>query len=78
MIRNLTFRSLAAAHMYRARLAKAMKDDRGEVNIVAIVLLIVVAIGLVLIFQGELSKWLKNILGKLGTGGDTVSGNSGV
>lgn len=78
MIRDFTYRSLAAAQTYRARLAQALKGDRGEVNIVAIVLLIVVAIGLVLIFQTELTSWLKDILGKLSSGGGKVSGNGGV
>lgn len=78
MISTLTYRTLAAAHLYRARLAASMKDDRGEVNIVAIVLLIVVAIGLVLVFQEQLTTWLKSILGKLTSGGDSVSGGAGV
>ena len=78
MISTLTYKGLVAAQLYRARLVAAMKEERGEVNIVAIVLLIVVAIGLVLVFQDQLTKWLQSILGKLTTGGSKVSGNSGV
>ncbi|SNT08670.1 flagellin N-terminal-like domain-containing protein [Micrococcales bacterium KH10] len=51
------------------RAKAALADERGEVNIIAIVLLIVVAISLVIIFKDQIGGFVKNIM-------DNISGNS--
>lgn len=55
-----------------ARLVRALRDDKGEVNIVATVLLIVLAVALIVIFQGQIKGWLEAMFGKINSGINSV------
>lgn len=60
----MIYRTLTAGHFARTALEnrlRAVKSDRGEVNVIAIVLLIVAAIAAVVIFQGEIKDLIENI-----------------
>lgn len=48
------------------RAKAALAEERGEVNIDAIVLLIVVAVSLVIIFKDQIGNFLKNIMESIG------------
>lgn len=45
-----------------------MRDDRGEVNIVATVLLIVIAVTLVLFFREAIEGWISDLVGTISGG----------
>lgn len=63
---ELAFRSMAS------RLVRALRDEKGEVNIVATVLLIVLAVALIVMFQGQIKGWLNAMFGKINDGIDSV------
>ncbi|NKX92252.1 hypothetical protein HF995_03020 [Sanguibacter hominis ATCC BAA-789] len=51
-----------------ARALRAVRDERGEVNIVATVLLIVLAVALIVLFQGQIKGWLSTMFEKINSG----------
>ena len=60
----MIYRTLVVGYSARTALEsrlRAVKSDRGEVNVIAIVLLIVAAIAAVLIFQDEIKTLIQNI-----------------
>ncbi|GHG46105.1 hypothetical protein GCM10011331_05950 [Flavimobilis marinus] len=56
-----------AWHLWLSDVRENMRDDRGEVNIVATVLLIVIAVTLVIFFRDAIEGWIKDLV-------DTISG----
>ena len=56
---------------------KLLTDERGEVNLVVILLIIVVAVGLVVIFRERITDLINNIFYKIGTEVDSSTGGSG-
>lgn len=65
-------RTELAVRSAAARLVRALRDDKGEVNIVATVLLIVLAVALIVIFQGQIKGWLEAMFGKINSGINSV------
>ncbi len=51
----------------KSKLQSFFKDSRGETNIVAIILIIVVVIGLVVIFRDRITILINNIFDKIDT-----------
>ena len=45
----------------KAKMMNALKDERGEVNLIAILLIIVVVVGLVIIFRDSITTLINNI-----------------
>lgn len=45
----------------KAKMMNALKDERGEVNLIAILLIIVVVVGLVIIFRESITTLINNI-----------------
>lgn len=45
-----------------------MKEQRGEINVIAIVLLLVVVIALVIIFRDQITGLVRNIFGRVEAG----------
>jgi len=54
------------------RLVRALRDEKGEVNIVATVLLIVLAVALIVLFQTQIKGWLTGMFGKINDGINSV------
>jgi flagellin-like protein len=44
---------------------KAFTSEKGEVNVVAMVLLIVIAVALAILFQGQITNFLNTQFGKI-------------
>lgn len=55
-----------------ARTIRSLRDEKGEVNIVATVLLIVIAVALIVLFQEKLTSWITSMFDKIQTGVDSV------
>ena len=55
-----SFKSWAAAKIHRF-----VYDEKGEVNIVAIVILIGIAVALAIIFRGAIENLIKSLLGQI-------------
>lgn len=51
---------------FTGKLSAALKDERGEVNLVAILLIIVVTIGLVAIFKSQITSLINSIFSTIG------------
>ncbi len=51
---------------------RALTDERGEVSVVAVVLLIAVAVVLVLLFKEQISKLITDLLKSITTKAETV------
>ena len=51
--------------LQKAKMAaqKALKDERGDVNVVAIVVLIAVAVMLALLFKNQIEQLITNLIG---------------
>lgn len=49
-------------------------EESGEVNMIAIILIIIVVVGLVAIFRDELEKLIRDLFGKINT--DSVTGST--
>lgn len=45
----------------KAKLGRLLKDERGETNIIAIILILVIVIGLVIVFKGHIETMVNNI-----------------
>jgi len=61
-----------AARAAARRAVQAFRDERGEVNIVATVLLIVLAVALIVLFQEQIRGWLTSMFGKINDGIESV------
>ncbi len=59
---KLYFKALAAKN----NALKLLKNEKGETNLVAIILILAVVIALVVIFRGEIEKILDKIWGAIG------------
>ncbi|PFG36382.1 flagellin-like protein [Flavimobilis soli] len=64
----------ARAQAWSAQVRDNVKSDRGEVNIVATVLLIVIAVTLVLFFREAIEGWISSLVETIGSG--VEDGNS--
>lgn len=53
---------LMALSNLKYKAGKFFKDERGEVNVVAIVVLIAVAVVLALLFKEQIAKLIKNMI----------------
>jgi len=62
---DLYLRSLLTVRAMLLDAGRSLRDDKGEVNIVATVLLIIVAIGLVIIFKDKLTDLLNSLMDKI-------------
>ena len=58
----LYFKALAA----KQNALKLLKNEKGETNLVAIILILAVVIALVVIFRGQIEKILDKIWGAIG------------
>lgn len=61
-INKMCFKALAAKN----KMLELMKNEKGETNLVAIILILAVVIALVVIFRGEIEKILDKIWGAIG------------
>ncbi len=58
----------------KQRFNKLIRDEKGEVNVVAIVVLIGIAIALAVIFRKEISQLLKDLIGLIrGKASDAIT-----
>ncbi len=65
---------LATSTYLKARFSKFTNDERGEVNVVAIVVLIGVAVLLAILFKEQVSKLITELFSKIsGTAGGAVT-----
>ena len=62
------FRAEISLRAAGARVVRTLKDERGEVNIVATVLLIVLAVALIVLFQTQIKGWLTSMFSKISSG----------
>lgn len=49
----------------KAKISRLWKDESGETNIIAIILILVIVIGLVIIFKDNIEKMVNNIWTKI-------------
>lgn len=49
----------------KAKMGRLLKDERGETNIIAIILILVIVIGLVIIFKDKIETMVGNIWTKI-------------
>ena len=70
---ELYIRGRHSAATATSKLVRSLRDEKGEVNIVATVLLIVVAVGLVVLFREKLTGWIESMFGKIDEGVGSVT-----
>lgn len=60
--------------MQKAKMAaqKVLKDERGDVNVVAIVVLIAVAVMLAILFKGQIEQLITNLIGGITGKANTI------
>ncbi len=68
------FRADLAVRHAISRAVRGFRDEKGEVNIVATVLLIVVAVALIVLFQDKLGEWIEKMFSAISSDVDSVSG----
>ncbi len=52
-----------------------LKNERGEVNVIAIIVLIAVAVALALLFKDQISELIETLIGKITTkAGNAIDG----
>ena len=61
--------------MARAKMQRFLRDERGDVNIVSIVVLIGVAVLLALVFKNFLGNLLKDMLNSIGDKANGIATN---
>lgn len=71
LMQNIKFAGMAA----KAKLRKFFSDEKGEVNIVAIVVLIGIAVILALAFKGAIKNVLDDLFGKINTSVSDINTN---
>lgn len=54
----------------------AMRSDRGEVNIIATVLLIVIAVALIVLFREKIGGWINDLIKTIDSGVNDVNSKS--
>lgn len=54
----------------------AMRSDRGEVNIIATVLLIVIAVALIVLFREKIGGWINDLIETIDGGVNDVNSKS--
>ena len=64
--------------MAKYKLTKFFTDEKGEVNIVAIVVLIGIAVLLALIFKGQIEELLTTLFGTITTNANDAVGGKAV
>lgn len=57
------------------KIREAITDETGDVNVVAIVVLIGVAVGLALLFKDKIAELLETLFGKISEGTDGFTSN---
>ena len=62
LVNKLYFKALAA----KINALKLLKNEKGETNLVAIILILAVVIALVVLFRGEIEKILAKIWSAIG------------
>lgn len=67
----------AFALMAKMKLRELLTDEKGEVNIVAIVVLIGIAVLLALIFKEEIEKLLRSLFGTINENAQNAVGGGG-
>lgn len=67
----------AFALMAKMKFREFFTDEKGEVNIVAIVVLIGIAVLLALIFKDEITKLLKSLFGTINENAQNAVGGGG-
>ncbi|MDF2558063.1 MAG: putative Flagellin, Flp1-like, domain [Bacillales bacterium] len=68
-MRNFLFKNYCNSRKWFSTL---IKDERGETNVVAMILIIVIVIGLVLIFKDRLSALIGNLFDKIDSRTETL------
>lgn len=64
--------------LVKAKVKKVFTDEKGDVNIVSIVVLMGIAVLLALVFQKEVTKLLEGLFGTISEkANDAVGGNAG-
>lgn len=64
--------------LVKAKVRKVFTDEKGDVNIVSIVVLMGIAVLLALVFQEEVEKLLRGLLATItGKANDAVTGGAG-
>lgn len=58
----------AAIRSARDRALRALREEKGEVNIVATVLLIVIAVALLVLFNQQITGWITSMFDKINSG----------
>ena len=67
----MTYIQVMATYV-RAKLGSALSNEKGEVNIIAIVVLIGIAILLAVVFKGKIVTLLDTLFNALGTQGENA------
>lgn len=66
---------MLAGMWLRTKLNKLLRDEKGEVNIVATVVLIGVAVVLAIVFKGAIQGLITNLITKISTNADSALEN---
>lgn len=61
---NLINKLYAKSLMAKENVKKLWKEERGEANIIALILILVIVIGLVILFKDAISSLVGDIIGK--------------
>lgn len=72
----LSTRIAVYATYAKLKMKKFLTNEKGEVNIIATVLLIGIAVGLAIIFKDKITELLNNLFGKLSSSADGAMDNA--
>lgn len=65
MLTNLYLMAQTRAILLKNKIASIFKDEKGEVNIIAIIVILAIALALAVIFRNQIVKLFDQIWGKI-------------
>jgi len=72
LMANVTVKATMKMMAAKARVKEMLRDERGEVNLIAILLIIVVVVGLVIIFRDNIEDLIDSIFNNINEGIEEV------
>ncbi|MBE6841919.1 MAG: hypothetical protein E7510_03695 [Ruminococcus sp.] len=72
LMANVTAKATMKMMAAKARVKEMLRDERGEVNLIAILLIIVVVVGLVIIFRDNIEDLIDSIFNNINEGIEEV------
>lgn len=72
LMANVTAKATMKMMAAKARVKEMLRDERGEVNLIAILLIIVVVVGLVIIFRDNIEGLIDSIFNNINEGIEEV------